>query len=252
MALRSRYRDKNNIPAEEPANIPDEPIQPSETTHIEFTNGAEPADVTVADIEPAPDPSDASAALIRQLEHLRASEQAQRQYAAQMAAPAPTLPAGRDDRLALWRQVGLSDDDASFLQARPDMIDNPQITQAAYAATLQAGIERNSSDFAAAMEGNFASLLNRGQAQAQPAAPDPAGFFAPRPAAAPSRPDTSHIVSAPVSRRETGGGYREPSLSSVRLSPAEQEMARAAGISDATYAAGKLRMLRERASGQRE
>jgi hypothetical protein len=92
--------------------------------------------------------------------NLYASEEAQRQHRAAMMA-APTLPAGRADRITLWKQSGnLSDEDAAFLEARPGMIDNPQVTRAAYAVTLQAGIARNSPDFAAAMEGNFAALLN--------------------------------------------------------------------------------------------
>ena len=66
-------------------------------------------------------------------------------------AATPTLPAEPEARIALWKQAGLSDDDAAFLRQRPDMIDNPMITRAAYAATLQAGIERNSPDFAEAM-----------------------------------------------------------------------------------------------------
>ena len=67
--------------------------------------------------------------------------------------------------------------------------------------TLQAGIERNSPDFAAAMEGNFATLLNRAQAQANPAAqPTPAFFQPPEPARSPS-PSPASIYSAPVSRQ---------------------------------------------------
>jgi hypothetical protein len=54
-----------------------------------------------------------------------------------------------------------------------------------------------------------------------------------------------HIVSAPVSRRDAGGP-RERSRSSVRLSPAELEIAKAAGITETQYAQGKHKMLRER------
>jgi hypothetical protein len=58
-------------------------------------------------------------------------------------------------------------------------------------------------------------------------------------------------VSAPVSRGAIGG-YREPSPRQVKLTVEEQEIANAAGITETQYAQGKLKMLRERASGQRE
>jgi hypothetical protein len=57
------------------------------------------------------------------------------------------------------------------------------------------------------------------------------------------------MYSAPVSRRDAGTP-RELSPRSVRLSPAEQEMARASGISDTQYAEGKLKMLRAKANGE--
>jgi hypothetical protein len=54
-----------------------------------------------------------------------------------------------------------------------------------------------------------------------------------------------------VSRRDAGG-YREPSPRSVKLSPAEQQIAAASGISDIEYARHKLRMEREKRSGERQ
>ena len=92
------------------------------------------------------------------------------------------------------------------------MVDYPMVTRAAYAATLQAGIDRNSPDFAAAMEGNFASLLNRAQAQAQSAAVNPAAqpastpefFQTPPPAGTGIDRPRPPMYSAPVSRREAG------------------------------------------------
>jgi hypothetical protein len=47
-------------------------------------------------------------------------------------------------------------------------------------------------------------------------------------------------------------GYRESSPRTVKLSPAEQQIAAASGISDIEYAKNKLRMLRERAAGERD
>lgn len=59
------------------------------------------------------------------------------------------------------------------------------------------------------------------------------------------------MYAAPVSRREAGGA-REPSPRSVRLSALEQEIARGLKISDVEYAQGKLRLAREKATGERQ
>ena len=209
MRMKSAYREKPATETPAP-NISKEPPQPSETTRVEFTDpkAAEPT-VGIVNVADYPEPDEATVALRKQLAHLRASEQAQREYAAQMAAPAPTLPAEPEARIALWRQQGLSDEDASFLEARPDMVNNPALTRLAYGFTLQAGVPRDSTDFAAAMEGNFASLLNR--AQAQPATSNPAAqptpaFFEPpaEPSRSPAAPDRAAMYSAPVSRRDAG------------------------------------------------
>jgi hypothetical protein len=122
MKTKSAYREK--IPAAEnnPAprvEIDDQPIQPSETTTINFDT-EEPNEAVAEAIQKAAEADDAAAALMKQLAHLRASEQAQREFAtqvaaqraAQMAAPAPTLPAEPEARIALWRQQGLTDDHA--------------------------------------------------------------------------------------------------------------------------------------------
>ncbi len=63
---------------------------------------------------------------------------------------------------------------------------------------------------------------------------EPPEFFRPPPS--PPEPDRAAMYSAPVSREGTSAGYREPSPSSVRLSPAQREAARYAGISEVDYA----------------
>jgi hypothetical protein len=129
------------------------------------------------------------------------------------------------------------------------MVDYPMVTRADYAATLQAGIERNSPDFENAMEGNFASLLNRAQpATPAPAQPAPA-FFEPPPSPAPARspePPAS-IYSAPVSRRDAGSASSP--RSTIHLSPQEQEYARVAGVSDVEYAKQKAKLIQRKANG---
>ena len=256
MAIKSAYREK---PAEQPPDIP-----ASEKIDIEVHDTAVP---DVAAIEPAvavvsadeyPNPDEAGEALKRQLEHLRQSEEAQRQHhaavmaarAAQMAAPAPTLPEGRAERIALWKQHGLSDDDAAFLQARPSMIDHPQLTRQAVDAAERSGLERGSDDFNIAVENNFATLQGRAEAQATPAS-TPKFFEPPRqqPVSEPAGP--ASYVSAPVSRHAPSTGYRVPSSpSQVKLTPEEMQIAAASGISHTEYARHKLRMLKAKASGE--
>ena len=125
-----------------------------------------------------------------------------------------------------------------------------QASEAA-AEALAAGIERDSPQFFQAVEEGFAKRIEA--MNQQPAAP-PAAFSQPR-SVAPSPaapPDRSSLYAAPVSRTAPTGGYREPSPRQVRLSPAEVEIAKASGISEVEYSRNKLRMLRERAAGERD
>jgi hypothetical protein len=251
MRLKSAYREK---PTEAP-NIPEEPPQPSETTRVEFTNGAaEPVQANIAAIEPAtPDVDEATQALMRQLGHLRQSEALQRQHAtqmAQMAAPAPTLPAEPEARITLWRQHGLSDGDANFLATHLELAAEPALCRL---ASDEAALhhERDTDAHRAATLEAFHRL--QGQ-QAQPAA-DPAGFFQPPEATRSPAPESVHdqrasIVSAPVSRRDAGAPREPQHPRQVKLSPIEQEIARNLGLSDVAYAEGKLAMQRRKASGE--
>ncbi len=263
MAIKSAYKPKS--PADPPAPAPevkidDQKVEPSETVRV-FSDEADPAAVDILAVDTATPTDEATLALQKQLAALRASEQAQRDYAAaQMAAaqaPAPTLPEGREERIALWRQHGLSDDDAAFLQQRPDMVDNPMLTRAAFAATMQAGIERNSPDFGPTMEAHFDALMGRAeaQAQAQAAAANPAtqptpAFFAPRSAPSPTPPDRSGMYSAPVSRTAPSGATGQRLSNRIELTPEEAEYARIAGISDVEYARQKQKLAQYKAAGE--
>jgi hypothetical protein len=60
------------------------------------------------------------------------------------------------------------------------------------------------------------------------------------------------MYAAPPSRQAPSTGYREPSPRSVRLSPEEQMIARASGISDIQYAEFKLKLEREKRDGTRQ
>ncbi len=109
MAIKSAY---GKTPAGN-TEIPDEPPQPSETTHIDFTNGADKAEPTVAIVsaDEYPQPDEATVALMRQLDHLRASEQAQKDFAAQRAAQMAAQPPTREQKLAMWKQQGMDPED---------------------------------------------------------------------------------------------------------------------------------------------
>jgi hypothetical protein len=256
---KTAYRPKN-IPVETPApSVPvdDERIQPSATTSIEFTNNKTDPAVAVVSADEYPQPDEATLALQKQLADLRKSEQMQREFAthvavqrAAQAAPAPTLPAEPEDRIALWRQQGLTPGDADFLAAHLELAAEPDLTRLASDEAAQHH-ERDTDAHRAATLEAFHRLQGQ-QAQTRTAT-DPAGFFEPpEPARSPAAPDRAALYSAPVSRTASPGSYREPSPRSVKLSPAEQQIAAASGISDIEYAKNKMRMLRERAAGERD
>ena len=253
MALRSRYREK--IPADEisapSAPVDDERIQPSETTHIEFTNNkADPSVGIVTDEIPQPD--EATLTLQKQIADLKKSEELQRQYALHVAA-ARAQPPTREQKLAMWRQQGADEGDLEFLEQNPAMVDMHDLTRAASGEAEQQGHERGTPEHREATRAIFHQHLQAQQAQpARPAAADPAGFFQPpeRRHVAPEPASPSALYSAPVSRTAPSGGPSELSPRQVRLSPAEQQIARASGISDVQYAEGKLRMLKAKAAGE--
>jgi hypothetical protein len=201
--------------------VDDEIPQPSASTRIDFTttDDAEPSEAVVAAISAAEQADAAKSALAKQIESLRQSEALQRQHR-EAAAMAQRLPPTREQRLEVWKQQGMSDEDGRFLSEHPGMIDHPQVTQQAVAAALHAGIERGSPDFYNAVRGNFDSPMARAEAQTYAAAQPTPEFFAPRPPPepAPTPENRAHIVSAPVSRRDAGG-YREPSPRQVRRPP---------------------------------
>jgi hypothetical protein len=253
MALRSRYRESaRNIPTAEPANIPETPPQPSETTHIEFTDKAEPA-IGIVSADEIPSPDEATIALKKQLADLRESERLQREFATQVAAQraAQMTAPSREQKLAMWRQQGADEGDLEFLEQNPAMVDMHDLTRAASGEAEQQGHARGTEAHRWATKENFDRHLARLQAQPAASAEPAPALFAPRPS--PSQESVhdqrAAIVSAPVSRREAGG-YREPSPRSVKLSPIEQEIARNLGLTDTAYAEGKLKMLRAKAAGE--
>ena len=121
--LKTAYREKIPAADNNPApSVPvdEEPPQPSETTRVEFTNGGDKAEPSVAIVsaDEYPQPDEATVALMRQLDHLRASEQAQKDFAAQVAAQRAAQmaaqPPTREQKLAMWKEQGMDPEDAEI------------------------------------------------------------------------------------------------------------------------------------------
>ena len=112
MRLKTKYREPaaENIPADDKAQAPE--------------------------LEPAIE-DDPALALRRQIEALKRSEELQ---AARMVQQ--HQPLSREAKLQAWRQGGLSEREAHFLSAHPEMIDHEQILARAAAQATQAGHER--------------------------------------------------------------------------------------------------------------
>jgi hypothetical protein len=228
-------------------DIPEEPIQPSASTTINFDIEAEPA-VAVVSADEYPAPDEATLALLKQLADLKKSEELQRQHAnAQMAQRQQPMT-----RVEFLQSQGLTEAEAKFFDSREDMMANQQQASEAAAEALAAGIERDSPEFFSAVEEGFAKrveALNR-----QPAAPR-AAFIQPRsvsPAPSAAAPDRSSIYAAPVSRGTPSGGTGQRPARQVTLTPQEQEYARIAGVTDTEYARQKQRLALEKAAGERQ
>jgi hypothetical protein len=148
----------------------------------------------------------------------------------------------------MWRQQGGDEGDISFLESNPEMIDRHDVTVVA-AEEAAEHHQRGTDDHRRLTKEIFDQHLALQQATpAASAEPSPA-FFAPGPAPAPAAPDRAAMYSAPVSRREAGSP-REQSPSSMKLSPAEVEIAKASGISDVEYARQKQKLAQAKASGE--
>lgn len=259
---KTRYREiKSNTPPVE--EFPAENIPEIKLNGVE----AEPVAAAPSEIQPQPEPNleaiakaaneaatadEAALALKRQIEALHQSEQLQRQHqAAQMAQNVPTT---REGKLSLWESQGASAAELKFLEANPELIDLPQLTARAAAEASQQGHERGSEAHMEATKKLFHEHLSQLQTQAaaNPATQETPAFFRPAAIRKPAAPSPANYVSAPVSREVPSGGYREPSLSQVKLSPEELEIARGLGLSDTQYARGKLRLEKEKARGERQ
>jgi hypothetical protein len=168
---------------------------------------------------------EASRALQAQISALRESERLQRE---RNTAPALTA-----------RQ-------AAFVQANPDFMKNPEIARESLMAAYQAGHEQDSDAFHRAVKANFdARMMPRPNLSMDISIPE----------RAPQLPSHGHdrmasYVSAPVSRETSVNGYDHGDRGSrVRLSIAQKEAARIAGITEKEYAEQVLRLRQEKRDG---
>ena len=264
MRIKNKYREikpaiaENNIPAEEVlVDIPRVEVngvkaEPVAAVSIEAPADVEPVDAVAAAIEASAKADEAKNALVRQLEAMRQSEALQRQHAAQLAAQ---RPATREERLAMWKQQGgMSEAEAKFLEANPELVDIPELTAAAAAEATRQGHQRGSEAHMETTKKLFHEHVASMQAQAAAPATTPA-FFQPPPAKPPAPRAPAHYVSAPVSREVPSGGDRaevQIDPRRVTLTQDELQIAQASGITPQEYARQKLRLKRELASGQRQ
>jgi hypothetical protein len=263
MKLKTAYRPKKpeaQPQSELPVDIP--PVEESAAQNIPTVeiDGKEPESIAAVTVDiPAGekiDPeaveqalqeavvADEAAQALRQ--QIAAVHQAERQ--AKLATVDPrTLPL--EDRIALWQQHGLSVQEAQFVREHPEIADHPQVSNHAAALALREGFERDSPEYFERVLETFQAHMRGMQRQAAATALE---FFRPKPPRQAPPRTAAAIVSAPVSRDVPDGIPRELKPNQVRLSPEEIEAARLSGISTVEYARHKLRLLQEKASGQRQ
>ncbi len=126
MAVKSAYRQKPaaKIPAE-PSNIADIKIdgqEPEASVGIsaELPEGPKPTDAIVAAVEAAAAADESKYALLKQIEAIRQSEQAQRQAAMMARAHRPMT---RDQKLDLWEQQGMPKEERRFFEENPQLVE---------------------------------------------------------------------------------------------------------------------------------
>jgi hypothetical protein len=247
------YRDGGRV------NLPGQQELPIEKPEAASAAIEAPAPVAVENspeqTQPQPEAKldDAALVLQKQLDGLRKSEEIQRQQAAQALQP----PVTREQKLALWKQQGMSEIEAAFFQKHPAMIDHVDITRHAAAQAMRAGLERGTDAHFDAVKKIFDENFARLQAQANPENPamthTPEFFKPPTPPAPPAAPTAASFVSAPVSREvPTSDRRHDLNPRSMTLTAEEVQVAKASGISVEAYARNKIKMLKEKSEGMHQ
>jgi hypothetical protein len=216
------------------------------TNYRKFASGGAvladtPSSVSVASIDNDIPPDDASVAFQKQIDAQRKSEQL-----AKDRADVPTLPPQtREATIAQWQRAGMSYRAAEFLRSNGSMVDAPAALEAAVAVAHGKGHEQDSPQYFDEIRDYFDRHNLRPQSAKTTDEELPA--VKRKEAKVESdfdSPNRASMYSAPVSR-EAPGSYGGDRPGVVRLSPAQKEAARYAGVSEASYAKGVLE-LRER------
>jgi hypothetical protein len=249
MKVKTRYRPQQF--KDGGAVLPEEIVTPD----ISLAVTPEVATTDVLDSRPGDDLAsgdDATRVFQEQIDALRKSEDLVRQ---RQASPSQQQPLGnRAARLQQWKQQGLTEDQAAFLQANPKMIDNPHITAMATAQADQEGFGPNSPEHFEVVRKHFnqiseqveRDLMTTSQQRAAPVEEPMPEYSMPR---QPSSPSVGY--SAPVTRDVPTGTYHgERRLSRVTLSAQEKEIARLSGLTLEQYAEGKLDLMRRKEAGE--
>src|SRR5262249_25692779 len=225
-----------------------EPVTAAAPEAVAATQAGEIPQVPASEPQPAAPPElDATAAFMRQIEAHKRAEELQRFL--------QTPEGQRELRIQNFKANGLSAGEEQMLRENPVMVDRPDVLHFAHNAAMQAGIERGSPEFLSAMKAVFEEAM-------KPQAPEPTvpaaepeqatpAFFAP-PAPPPPEPAGASFVSAPVSRSVPTSGGPQTDPSKVRLSPAERQIAQVSGLTDLQYAQQKMRLIQEKARGERQ
>jgi hypothetical protein len=243
--------------------------------HVEIDTPAAhiAADKATADLLPAIESSttipdiqdDASRAFQKQIDALRKSEQIQRERAAGQSpfseiARATPEQLSRAQRVQKISEAGASLDHVNFLMDNPSMLDsdNFNATSKAHWAAIEAGHELDSPEYFRTMKNNFDDYTNPPSdfGRIPSVERETAGIAAVRPSPVlgatdlPEPRNRSSMVSAPVSRETASTGYNRDTPRTVRLSVAQREAARYAGISEREYAEQLLKLREEKANGR--
>jgi hypothetical protein len=148
------------------------------------------------------------------------------------------------------------------LRANVHHLQNPMLLRHAASIALQRGVPRQSPEFlhfVGALLDQHAAAQARPAPPSMPPMPPPVAHVDLEKIEGPDHePEQDHMdahfVSAPVSRGDAGGGqsYEAEPSHRVVLTPEERELCRDNKIDETVYAAGKLRLARQKAAKVRD
>jgi hypothetical protein len=201
--------------------------------------------VAIVDIDKNDSPGDdASVHFQKQIAALRTAEDRQRT----LEAEPPKL--SRAETIRQWKQAGLSEKQAEFLNQNPELVDIPHMLEASTTYARHAGHAEDSTEFFDAIKSHFHKHMTLPEAAAE--ADKPTSDRTPEPKFDPPSRSNASMYSAPVSREgytSALGASNGDRPGTVRLSVAQLEHAKAAGVSPKEYAEGVLRLRAEKADG---